>query len=322
MRGAHARAHTRRMDLTAWRTFVTVCRLGSLSAAAGELGYTQSAVSRQIAGLERQFRLPLVERHARGVRPTPAGQVFLRHARATLDEAERALRAVRDARDGGPVRPLAVGATPSLAAGIVPAALRSLLERSGPLRWNLLPALTAELHARVSAGNLDLAVVTDAPPGLPEDTRVERRFLGLDEMVVVLPAGHPLAGRGRTSLSALADATWAEDNDGSEALLRRHAARAGVTVRVDLRASDLFGKLALVATGHAVALVPGVLTRALPAGVVTLPLTDPPARGIYALTPRRDPHPSAAPLADALAAALDALRRDEGTEAHGGVDTG
>lgn len=60
------------MELTVWRTFVTVCRLGSLSAAAAELHHTQSAVSRQIAGLERQLGVRLVERHARGVRPTPA----------------------------------------------------------------------------------------------------------------------------------------------------------------------------------------------------------------------------------------------------------
>ncbi len=68
--------HTVSMSLTAWRTFVTVCRLGSLSAAAAELGYTQSAVSRQIAGLEREIGAPLVERHARGIRPTAAGEAF------------------------------------------------------------------------------------------------------------------------------------------------------------------------------------------------------------------------------------------------------
>jgi DNA-binding transcriptional LysR family regulator len=99
------------MALTAWRTFVTACRLGSLSAAAAELGYTQSAVSRQIAGLEREVGVPLVDRHARGIRPTPAGDAFLRHAQAAVNEAERAVRAARDAGDGPSVRPLAVGAT-------------------------------------------------------------------------------------------------------------------------------------------------------------------------------------------------------------------
>ncbi|GAA4930351.1 LysR family transcriptional regulator [Streptomyces coeruleoprunus] len=310
------------MALTEWRTFVTVCRLGSLSAAAAELGYTQSAVSRQIAGLERQLGVALMERHARGVRPTPAGEVFRHHALAALNEVDRALRAVRDVRDGALSRPLAVGATPSLAAGIVPAAIRRLLDTAGPIHWSLLPGLSAPLHDRVIAGDLDVAVVTDAPPGLPNDPRVERRFLGMDEMVVVLPVDHPWAGHGRVHIEALADQTWVEDNDGSAALLRRHAARAGVTARIDLTAADLPGKLALVATGHAIALIPGALTCALRNDTTTVALVDPPARGIYAITPRRDPHPSAVPLIDQLATAFDspcparAAHRPAETDAH------
>ncbi|MGX4692001.1 LysR family transcriptional regulator [Streptomyces sp. JNUCC 63] len=292
------------MVLTAWRTFVTVCRLGSLSAAAGELGYTQSAVSRQIAGLERELGVLLVQRHVRGVRPTPAGEVFRHHAMAALDEADRAVRAVRELRDGAPGRPLAVGATPSLAAGLVPVAIRRLLDTAGPLRWSLLPGLSLELHDRVVSGDLDVAVVTDAPPGLPNDPRLERRFLGMDEMVVVLPADHPRAGCGPVHIRELADQTWVEDNEGSAALLRQHAARAGVTARIDLTATDLPGKTALVATGHAIALIPGVLTRALRTDVTTVALVDPPTRGIYVITPRRAPHPSAASLLDQLVMAF------------------
>ncbi|MEU9346523.1 LysR family transcriptional regulator [Streptomyces sp. NPDC048278] len=294
------------MELTVWRTFVTVCRLGSLSAAAVELSHTQSAVSRQIAGLERQLGVPLLERHARGVRPTPAGEVFRRHALATLAEADRAVRAVRDVRDGAFERPLAVGATPSLAAGMVPEAVRALLRQSGSIRWSLLPGLSAQLHHRVTAGDLDLAVVTDAPPGLPHDQRVAQRFLGLDDMVVVLPVGHPRAGCGPVRMRTLADEIWVEDNEGSAALLRRHAVRAGVDARIDLTAADLPGKLALVATGHAVALIPGVLTSALRTDVTTVALVDPPTRGIYAITPRRNPHPFTPPLLDHLAAAYEA----------------
>ncbi|MEU9704351.1 LysR family transcriptional regulator [Streptomyces sp. NPDC047981] len=292
------------MDLTVWRTFVTVCRLGSLAAAAVELNHTQSAVSRQIAGLERQIDVPLLERHPRGVRPTPAGEAFRRHALTTLNEADRAVRAARDVRDGASSRPLAVGAVPSLASGIVPEAVRDLLRQAGSLRWSLSPGLSARLHERVIDGDLDIAVVTDAPPGLPQDPRVERRFLGLDDMVVVLPVGHPRAGGGPVHMRTLADETWVEDNDGSAALLRRHAARAGVSPRIDLAAADLHGKLALVATGHAIALIPGVLTCALRADVTTVNLVDPPTRGIYTLTPHQDPHPWATPLHDHLAAAF------------------
>ncbi|MFB7568887.1 LysR family transcriptional regulator [Streptomyces sp. NPDC056165] len=310
------------MALTSWRTFVTVCRLGSLSAAADELGYTQSAVSRQIAGLERELGVPLVERHARGVRPTPAGEVFRRHATAALTEADRAVRAVRDLRDGALGRLLAVGATPSLAAGIVPVAIRRLLDTAGPVRWSLSSGLSLELYDRVVSGDLGVAVVTDAPPGLPNDPRLERRFLGMDEMVVVLPVGHPLAGGAPVRIQALADQTWVEDNEGSAALLRQHAARAGVTARIDLAAADLPGKLALVATGHAIALIPGVLAGALRTDVTAVALVDPPTRGIYTITPRRDPHPCSAPLLDQLVTAFNAghlaqaAHRPAGTDAH------
>jgi DNA-binding transcriptional LysR family regulator len=129
-------------------------------------------------------------------------------------------------------------------------------------------------------------------------------------MVVVLPEGHPLAGRGPVRIQAFAEETWVEDNDGSAALLRQHAARAGVTARIDLAAADLSGKTALVATGHAIALIPGVLTSALRADVTTVALADPPTRGIYALTPRRSPHPYAALLIEELAAAFLAPQKD------------
>src|ERR1700729_4514846 len=163
------------MSLAAWRTFVVVCRLGSLSAAAVELGYTQPAVSRKIAGRERQVGAPLVERHARGIRPTAAGEAFRYHAQAAVNEADRAIRAARDARDGSPSRPLVVGATPSLAAGVVPAAMRRLIDDAGPLPWSLQPGLTGQLHERVVSGELDIAAVTDTPPGLPHDPRLDWR---------------------------------------------------------------------------------------------------------------------------------------------------
>lgn len=284
------------MALTSWRTFLAVCRLGSLSSAAAELGYTQSAVSRQVATLERELGRPLLERRPRGVVPTAAGEAFAQHARVAVAAADRALRAAREA--GVAQRVLAVGATPSAAAGLVPAALRDL----GTTPWSLATGLSAELEELVATGGLDLAVVTDAPPGLPDDDRLVRHALGADPMCVVVPVGHPLAAATPAELAAFGDETWVEDNDGSAALLRAAAARAGFTPRIDLAAADLVGKVALVAAGHAVALVPGLLVPALRRDVVAVGVAGAPTRGLYASLAAGPPAPPEA--AERMVAAL------------------
>lgn len=288
------------MTLPAWRTYLEVCRLGSLSAAAAELGYTQSAVSRQVAALERVAGVRLLERRPRGVVPTPAGEAFRHHARIVVNEAARALRSAREVHDE-PVLPLAIGATPAIAASIVPVALARLEAEHGRLPWTLLPALSPQLQEMTAAGELDLAVVTDAPPGLDDDPRLVRRLLGSDEMYVMVPAGHRVARRRRVAIGDLADEPWVEDNDGSAALLHRTAGRAGVEVRIDRTAADLLGKVAMVAAGHAIALVPGVLAHSLRRDVVAIALADAPTRGIYAITRAdADPHPTVEPLVAAL----------------------
>ncbi len=284
-------AHNGRVSLTTWRTYGAVCRLGSLSAAAAELGYTQSAISRQIATLEREAGVPLLERRARGIVLTAAGEAFRRHALAVVNEADRAVRAARAVQTGSSVRPLVIGATPSLGAGVVPAAMRRFLDEVGPGLWSMASGLTADLAERVATGELDLAAVTDAPPGLPDDPRVRREAIGQDEMWVLVPRGHPAISKRRRRIQMFAAETWVEDNDGSAALLRQLATRAGFEARIDLAAADLPGKVALVAAGHAVALVPGALVPTLRPDVVAIRLVDPARRGLFALTPRRARHP-------------------------------
>jgi DNA-binding transcriptional LysR family regulator len=297
--------------LTTWTTYVAVCRTGSLSGAAAELGYTQSAVSRQIAALEREVGLRLLDRGARGAVPTPAGEGFLRHARVVVHEAQRAFRA---AREPDAPRVLVVGATPSLAAGVIPFAIRELIATHEDLPWALRPGLSVDLAERVAADELDLAVVTDAPPGLSPDPRLISEPIGTDEMGVVVSTDHPLAGHPQVRMEELAEEVWAEDNQGSAALLLQYAARAGFVARVDLdeaslpEALPIFGKLALVAAGHAVALVPSSLGPALRPDVRLLSLADPPRRGISALT-RADSHPRAADLAAQVARALREVPR-------------
>lgn len=265
----------RSVSLTPWVAFVAACDQGTLGVVAQELGYTQSAVSRQIASLEHELGVTLLERRPRGVRPTAAGTAVLVHARLLIAEAERAKRAAQQPRGG---RHLGVGSVPSMAIALLPTALRDSDELAS---WTLVTDLTPALVERVAAHELDLALVTDAPPGLPSTSGVAFTHLLDDPMAVLLPA-RP-ARPGRLRLEDLADEVWLEDNAGSRTLLQQTAARHGLTLDIELVGGDLMTKVALVAAGHGVAFIPSSLGGALRPDVQIVRLDNAPVRGIYAV---------------------------------------
>jgi DNA-binding transcriptional LysR family regulator len=269
------------MPLTPWNAFVEVCRTGSIRAAAEATGFTQPGLSRQVAALEREIGVRLLHRGARGVAPTAAGSALLPHARLVVNEARRGREAARTASD----RPATVvlGAVPSATASLVPGALGALRAGGGP-ECTVISRITPELGPMVLNRELDAAVVTDAPPGLPRDAGLRATHLGDDEVVVIAEAGHPLAGEERVDLRRLADATWIEDNVGSETMLRQLAARAGFEPHISTIADDLLAKTGLVAAGLGVAIVPDLLLPSLRADLAVLRLKRPVHRGIYLIS--------------------------------------
>jgi DNA-binding transcriptional LysR family regulator len=181
---------------------------------------------------------------------------------------------------------LALGAVPSATAALVPDAL-GRLRAAGGLECTVVTRLTSELAPMVVGRELDAAVVTDAPPGLPRDPELRATHLGDDEVVVIAAPGHPLDGAGPIDLTRLADEVWIEDNAGSEVMLRQLAARAGFEPRVSTVADDLMAKTGLVAAGLGVAIVPGLLLPSLRADLAILRLRRPVHRGVYLLS-RKD----------------------------------
>src|SRR4051812_47535636 len=149
------------LDLKLLTTFREVAVRGSFSDAAAALDFTQPAVSQHIARLETALGVRVLERNARGVSLTPAGEVLVRHASALLDSARRAEEAVREAAGIGRAQ-LRVAAFPSAAAGLLPGATRDLRQRRPDAEMTLQvlelePALDA-----LQAGRVDLAVIVDS----------------------------------------------------------------------------------------------------------------------------------------------------------------
>ncbi|GGT22804.1 LysR family transcriptional regulator [Nonomuraea spiralis] len=290
---------TNAFDPQTLRLFDEVARSGSFTAAAELLGYTQSAVSRRIAALERAAGGPLFERLARGVRLTPAGTALHRHAVAVLDRLERAGEELA-AIHGGHGGTLRAGAFATANVDLMPYTLKRFLTRHPGVELRMTEGLTARLMERLHAGALDVAVVSDYPAGLPAEGA---RLVPLreDRLFVALPAGHRLAAESDVDLRDLAGESWIEAAPrGQPTLLVAAAAAAGFTPRGGLRVAEWSGKFGFVAAGFGVTLVPELAARAVPPDLVLKPLRGAtPVRTVYAALPEV-PLPAALELVEML----------------------
>jgi DNA-binding transcriptional LysR family regulator len=292
------------LDPVMLNTFVSVADQGSFTAAARTLGYTQSAVSRQVAGLERACGVELFVRGGRGVRLTPAGEHLLPHARSLLDRLADARRALRDLRTLGGGR-LRVGAITSATAALVPDALARFHAAHPGVALSLREGTTRNLLPLVERGDLDVAIVSTQVRRDLGSAAVELVHLADDPLLVALPAAHPAAAAGpRVSLQDLAGDRWiVADLPDAVAAVTAICAGAGFTPDTSLRVGEWTAKLGLVAYGFGVALVPAMAATRFGTGVAIRRVDpDPPARRVYAAL---TPPPVRAPATDAL---LDALR--------------
>jgi DNA-binding transcriptional LysR family regulator len=280
-----------------------VARLGSIAAAADAAGYSPSAVSQQLAMLERESGLPLLERSARSVRLTEPGRVLAEQAApalAALRDAEAAARAAAGLTGGR----LRVGTFPSAGARLVPAALATLAGRH--------PALALELHdlepedapAALLDDRIDAAVTHEhellpvrEPPGI---RRVE---ILREPHVLVVSRDHSSAGRARMRLSDLADERWIADRDstGRNAITEAACARAGFTPEIAFRTADAPTAVGLVRAGLGIALLPRLAAEAAPGdGLAHITVTPPVRRVVWLSSRATTTHPGVAALRDAL----------------------
>lgn len=289
---------------TGLRVLREVVERGSFTAAARGLGYTQSAVSRQIAALEALAGRPLFERGRRGVALTPAGERLLMRATRVLDELDAARREV--AAVTGAHGPIRLGAFASAAATLVPAALGALADRHPDLVVTLREGTTPALVRALRAGTLDLAVVAQAPPFRPPDAEtpaLELTRLSEAELLVGVGPGHPFAGRQAVEIAELQDQRWvAGRSESGETLL---GAWPGLPGRPDVRfvVRDWLAKTRIVAAGLAITTFPPSAAAALPPEIHLVAVRGEPQelrRVVLARLPGALP-PEAQAVADALA---------------------
>jgi DNA-binding transcriptional LysR family regulator len=291
------------LNLTGLRVLREVAEQGSFTAAAGSLGYTQSAISRQVAGLERAAGAALFERTPRGVRLTDAGATLVRRAQTVLDEVDAAQRELEGISERATGR-LRVGAFPSAVASLVPRALAELRRRQPGVQVSLREGGTPSQLRRLVAGAAEVAVIGVMPGArAPRDRGVRLEHLIDDPLLLAVGPGHPLARRPAVDIDDLAQESWIAASPRASDTMIGAWQWAEWQPRVELIARDWTAKLGLVAAGHGVTLVPGLAADAVrpDVGLVRIRSERPVSRAVLIATPSRaEPAPLAAAFAELL----------------------
>ncbi|GAA5141694.1 LysR family transcriptional regulator [Nocardioides marinquilinus] len=260
------------LTLAGLHVVLEVARSGSFTAAADELGYTQSAVSRQVGAVEAAVGSPVFERRPRGVALTEAGQVLARHARRVLDQlaaAELEIAGLRDRLAGR----LVVGAFPVAAATWVPRTIARLREAHPGLAVELREAGSPAQLRQLQRGRIEVAVVARGA-GLPAHDLAPLRAetLSRGRFGVAVADAHPLARRSEVEADDLADEPWvAGAGEGPQFGAWPTLAEP----RIAFRVPSWTTRLGLVAAGLGVTLVPAASAAIVPRGVTWVPIRDP-----------------------------------------------
>jgi len=297
------------LDVRRLRLLRELHERGTVTAVAEALAYTPSAVSQQLATLEREAGVPLMERQGRRLRLTDAGRGLVEHADAViarLELAESELAAAAGDEVAGRVR---VAAFQTAASGLVLPLLGSLPAQYPKLRIELLEMEAEEGLELLRRGEVDLVLAEeyDYAPRPRDPSRVVRAVCR-DPLVVLLPAAHPLAAADpeTVALTALVGEVWAAPRAGTaftDSMVRACRALGGFEPDARHRSNDLAVLEQLVAAGAAVALLPSLGRPGRMPGVVVRSVAEAPLERSIFLAMRRGSAGRAA-----LAAVAEALR--------------
>lgn len=249
---------------------------GSVTRAAGRCGIAVSAAAKRIQDLEAELGVRLLDRVARGVTPTPEGEVLARHARAMFAFGDRLADDLRAVAGGGLGR-VRLAATMSVVAGHpLPQALAAFARARPGIEVDLIEGTSLAILSELVEGRADLGIITIGT-ALPEG--LTGRPWGRDRLLAVVPAGHPIAGREGVSLGELLHEPLIEIIEGGAItlLLNDMAERAGLSPRTAFRVATVDSAIRMVAAGQGVAVIPdGVFDIFSPAlGLVGVAIAEP-----------------------------------------------
>lgn len=298
----------RRIKLRHLQCFLEVARHGSMVRAADRLSVSQPAISKTVRELEETLDIELFDRSAREVTLTRAGETFLRYAGASMTALMQGVDSLAQARMSGG-NPIRVGVLPTVAARIVPDAVR-LFKAGNRTRLSLDTGSNAVMLSQLRVGELDLVIGRLAEP--EQMTGLSFAYLYSERVSFVVRPGHPLLGGDVSSLDRLRDYPVLYPIEGS--IIRPHVDRfliangvGSVPDRIET-VSDAFGRVFVRETDAIWIISHGVVARDITEGrVVELPVDTGDTLGAVGLTTRAEE-----PVSPTLQMFMDAVREVAG----------
>lgn len=272
------------MNLAQIRAFAGVAHAGSVSDAALELGLTQSAVSHALASLERELGARLITRDRAGCQPTELGARLLQDAVEMLRHADRIAEAAAG-ESGLRQGRLRIGTIPSAASVLMPL-IAQFRRRYPGVSVAVFEGTDQEVNDWIEHRTVDLGVITG--PGLDLETVT----LAEDEMLAVIPSGHPMASRTEVTMADLAGEPFLLSAGGCEPAIRRIHNQHHIQLVPASRVTDMATLLAMVREGLGVSIIPALSVGTKRDGVATLPLRPRAPRKLFLGTKDADATPA------------------------------
>ncbi|WP_295851712.1 LysR family transcriptional regulator [uncultured Xylophilus sp.] len=250
------RSFARRIDLTSLQLFVAVCELGSIGRAAEREFIAASAVSKRLAELEATVDTPLLYRHSRGVRLTPAGENLLHHARAVLFGLEKMQGELSEYADGvrGHVR---IHANISAIVQFLPEDLGAFVSRHGQVKIDLQEHLSADVAQAVREGAADIGIAHYAA-GTGGTADLQSQPYRQDRLVLVVPQAHALSAHDAIDFEAALDCdiVGLHANSSIGLAMQRAAARAGKPLKLRIQVTGLDAMCRMIDNGLGIGVLP------------------------------------------------------------------
>ena len=268
------------MPYSKYETLIRIVDCGSITQAARELGYTQSAVSHILNGLEKEYGFPLLIRSRTGARLTSYGEKMLPAFR-NLVASEEHLRQVSSALRGMNAGKIRIGTVSSIGVQFLPGILQSFLEKHPNMEFSLMTGDYYDVEQWTADGSVDICFTA-----LTSGITCKSVPLCTDRLLAVLPKNHRLAGLPVLPLDAIREEFFISLPESSAHDLRHALADTGILPRIRFYTKDDYAIISMVEHGLGISIIPELLLSKSSERVAVLELENHPFRTLGIALPK------------------------------------